>query len=267
VSRLNDEHGYTLAELLIVVAILGMVAAAIFGVSYVSQQTYTRAASLEDAQLGVRAGLDRMANELRLAGAYWTGATDAGDAITAGSATGITFRGDIDADSVSGTTETTVTTATSATTTLVVSGTASAFNTYTSSSLNDYAYIAEGAVREVRQVSAVVSATSTITLATSLKNTYTTAAMVRSVETVTYSFDSSAGTITRTLGGNSAETIVDNVTSFSLSYYDASGNSLGSSPTLSLIREIGISITTRGSDGKSTRTMASRVKPRSLSLE
>lgn len=263
-SRLNGERGYTLAELLIVVAILGMVAAAIFGVSHVSQQTYTRAAALEDAQLGARAGLDRMASELRMAGAYWTNATDAGNAITAASATSITFRGDINADSASGTTETTVTTATSGTTELVVSGTASAFNTYSSSSGNDYAHIAEGVIREVRQVSSVSG--STITLATSLKNTYTTAATVRSVETVTYSYDSSASTLTRTLGGDSADTIVDNVTGLTLTYYNSSGTDLGSSPTLSSIREIGISITTRGSDGESTRTMASRVKPRSLAF-
>ena len=81
-ETISGEDGFTLTELLIVIAILGMVAAAVVGVSQVSQQTYTRAASLEDAQLGARAGLDRMATELRLIGAYWSGATDATDAIT-----------------------------------------------------------------------------------------------------------------------------------------------------------------------------------------
>lgn len=263
-ARAGRQDGFTLIELLVVVAILAMVAAALLGVYQISQQTYTRASSLEDAQLGARAGLDRMASEFRLIGSYWSGAVDAGNAITAASSTSITFRGDIDTDSVSSGTETTVTTAVANTNTLVISGTASAFNTYSTSSLNDYVHIADGIIREVKQVSAVAS--STITLATALRYTYSTAATVRSVETVTYSYDSGAGTLTRTLGGGTAEPIVDNATGLTLTYYDANGNSLGSSPSLSSIYEIGISITTKGSDG-SRRTMTSRVRPRSLSFQ
>lgn len=69
----GSQPGYTLVELLVTMAILGLVASAVAGVYQVSQQTYTRASSLEAAQVGARAGLDRMANELRLIGSYWLG--------------------------------------------------------------------------------------------------------------------------------------------------------------------------------------------------
>lgn len=53
--RFTKTEGYTLVELLIVVAIVGMVAGAIVGVYQVSQNIYVRATALEAAQLGARA--------------------------------------------------------------------------------------------------------------------------------------------------------------------------------------------------------------------
>lgn len=101
--RYTKAEGYTLVELLIVMAIVGMVAAAILGVYQVSQDIYIRATALEDAQLGARAGLDRMASELRLIGSYWVGAPCGlpnCPAITAATATSITFLADVDADTL-----------------------------------------------------------------------------------------------------------------------------------------------------------------------
>jgi len=99
-ARFTREDGFSLPELLIVTAIVGMVAAAIFGVYQVSQQIYIRSTSLEDAQLGARSGLDRMATELRLAGAYLSSALGAPAAIDAATADSITFRGDVNADTL-----------------------------------------------------------------------------------------------------------------------------------------------------------------------
>jgi prepilin-type N-terminal cleavage/methylation domain-containing protein len=256
-TRRIGEAGFTLAELLIVTFILGLVMAAILSVYQVSQQTYTRASSLEGAQLGARTGLDRMATELRLIGSYWTGATNAGTAITAATSTSITFMGDVNGNTVSGGAETTVAAGTTATgTTVQVSGTASGF------AVNDYLHIADGVLREVRQITA--HAGTTITLGAALTTTYPAGSLVRSVESVTYTFDSPAKTLTRTVGGGAAEIIVDNVTGLTLTYFDANGNDQGGAPNLALIREIQISLTTQGSDG-SRRTMSSRVKPRNLS--
>lgn len=266
-TRWTGEDGFSLTELLVVIVILAMVAAAVFGVYQVSQAIYTRQASLEEAQLGARAGLDRMASELRLIGAYVSGATGAPAAISAATATSITFLADIDADTVASGTETTSTGTTNPGSTVVVSANASAFNTYTDTTKNDYLYIGNGVFREVRRISSVNTTTSTITLATgqALTSTYPAGSIVRSVETVTYTYNDASGspanTITRTLGGNSAETIVENVTALTLTYYDSTGTVTA---VVASILGIKISVTTKGSDG-SSRTMTSRVKLRNLS--
>lgn len=247
-----------------VTAILGMVAAAVVGVYRFSLETYTRAASLEDAQVGARAGLDRMATELRLIGAYWSGAGGAGAAITAASATTITFMSDVNGDTVSSGAETTVAAGTTATgTTVQVSGSASAaadaFDVYSSSALNDYVYVADGAIREVKQISGISG--TTLTLASALATYYPAGSIVRSVETVTYNYDGSAQTLTRSVGGSGAQTIIDNVTGLTLTYFQADG--VTTATGTADIREIQISLTTEGSDG-SSRIMTSRVRPRNL---
>ena len=265
-SRVAGDRGYTLVELLVVVAILGLVAAAIGGVYQVSVQAYTRSSSLEDAQVGARAGLERMVTELRLIGAFWTGATGAGTAITTATSTSITFMADVNGDTVISGAETTTTAAIASDSTTVVvnasaTNVASSFNVYQTATLNDYLYIADGATREVSRVSGVSG--STLTLATALYYSYTVGSLVRSVETVTYNFDAATGSLTRSVGGSGASTIVDNVTGLTLTYFDATGTLLSAPVTLASIREIQVSLTTQGSDG-SRRTLASRVRRRDL---
>lgn len=263
-TRSVGQRGFTLTELLVVMAILGMVIAAIVGVYQVALQTHTTATSLEDAQLGARAGVERMASELRLIGAYWTGATGAGSAITAATTTSITFIADVNADTVNNATETSVISNPSSTT-VGVSGSATevqdAFDVYSNPALNDYLYIANGGQREVKQISGV--ATTTLTLGTALTNTYPAGSLARSVEIVTYNYDSSAQNLTRSVGGSGATSIVENVSGLTLTYFDASGNVLTAPPTLTQVREIQISLTTQGSDG-SQRIMTSRARPRNL---
>jgi hypothetical protein len=77
---------------------------------------------------------------------------------------------------------------------------------------------------------------------------------------VTYEFDPGTGRLTRRLGGAAPEVLVDNVTDFTLTYFDAGG-----APTTVTeeIREIQVSLTTRGTNG-SPHTMMTRVKPWSL---
>lgn len=259
-NRLKAEEGYSLAELVIAMAVTSMLFAAVWLVFDTSQKGYTRAAALEDAQAGARSGLDRMLSELRLAGGYWVGVIGGGNGITAAAETSITFVADVDADTVSAGVETTLKSDASADVTLDVSGVPTAFNTYTDTSLNDYAYVANGAAREVRQVSKVSG--STITLASALTSTYSKDSIVRSVETVTFGLDTKTNSITRKLGGGTAETLVDNVSALKLTYYDGS-NPPVTTTDLSQIREIAITLTTKGSDG-SLRTLTSRVRPRNL---
>lgn len=273
--RHTKAEGYTLIELLIVIAIVGMVAAGIVGVYQVSQGIYTRSTALEDAQLGARAGLDRMASELRLIGSFWVGASGAGNAITAATPTSITFMANVDDSSVINGAEATVSstvTGTSVPLSISATATADAFKIYANPALNDYIYIANGGTREVKRITAING--STLTLApppeTPLSSAYPVGSLVRDVKIITYTRNAVATStcqpltcLTRSQGGSGADPVVDNVVGLTFTYFDTVGGALGTNPTASAIREIQMSLTTQGADG-SRRTMMSRVKPRNL---
>lgn len=256
-ARSAGEKGFTLAELLVALAIFGMVCAAIFGIYLATMQSYTRAVSLQDAQVGARYGLDRMATELRLAGSYWTGPLGGGAGLTAANATSVSFRGDIDGDTVNGNVETTSVGTTNPGLTVSVTGTAA--QVAAAFGANESLYIADGAGREVRAITSV--AATIITLAPALVNTYSAGSIVRSVESVTYAFDAAAQTLTRSVGGGAADPIVGNVTGLALTYVDTSGNVLNQPVNAALVEEIEITLTTQGNDG-SARIMTSRVRLR-----
>ncbi|MDD5558820.1 prepilin-type N-terminal cleavage/methylation domain-containing protein [Candidatus Methylomirabilis sp.] len=262
-KRVPETEGYSLVELLIVLAIAGLIGGAILGVYQVSQGIYTRATALEDAQLGARAGLDRMANELRLIGSYWVGANGAGNAITAASPASITFMANVDDSSVINGVEATATAFTANTVSLSLSATATAdaFKIYAdpNSGLNDYIYIADGGTRDVRQITGIGG--STLTIASPLSSAYPVGSLVRDVKTITYTRNAGANTLTRRQGGANADTIIDNVTNLTFTYFSADG--VTQTADAALIREIRIDLTVQSPDG-SARRMTTRVKPRSL---
>lgn len=260
---MKRDGGYSLAEALVVTAVVGLMAAALFGVYEVSERAYRRASSLEDAQRGARAGLDRMATELRLIGVYWTGAAGAGPAIVDAAPARITFMADVKADTVRGGQETTTAArADAGTTALLVSSTArqtaEAFNVYRDRALNDFVYVARGATREVRPLAAVVG--STLALAAPLAHAYPAGSLVRSVERVTYAFDPATESLTRSVGGSGAQTIVDRVTDLTLTYLDGQHPPAATTDP-ARIREIRISLTTRG-PAEGLRTVTSSVRLR-----
>ncbi len=290
--RFTKIEGYTLVELLIVVAIVGMVAGAIVGVYQVSQSIYVRATALEAAQLGVRAGLDRMANELRLIGSFWVGANGAGNAITAATSTSITFMASVDDRSMVGNplaqapeaTASPATTLTSVPLSLTATTINEAFKCYGNPALNDYIYIADGGTRDVRQIATINGNSTcnnindrTITLTSNLSSIYPAGSLVRDVKIITYARNAADKTLTRSQGGSGADAIVDNVTGLTFIYYDTTGSRLppgqdqnpppcpvpGPNPDPSLIREIRVDLKVQGADG-SARCMTTRVKPRSL---
>ena len=135
-ATLRGQGGYTLVELLITSAVLGMVVTGVTVVYQASLAQVNHASSQQEAQAGARMALDRVASDLKQMGLCWSDVQGAGDAVTVATPTTITFRGDIDADTVSGSAETTLTVASTATT-LDVSGNAGAFNVYGTAALND----------------------------------------------------------------------------------------------------------------------------------
>lgn len=273
-KRFASTQGYSLVELLIVMAIVGVIAGSILTVYQVSQGIYIRATALEDAQLGARAGLDRMANELRLIGSYWVGATDAGNAITAATPTSITFMANVDDHSMAGNPPTQapeatvcsgcIANGTSVPLSLTTTATTDAFKVYADTTLNDYIYIANGARREVKRIESINSNTLTLPTASPLRwSPYPAGSLVRDVKRITYARNAANNTLTRTQGGSNADTIVDNVLGLAFTYFDTTGAALGANPTVALIREIQIALTVQGTDG-SQRLMTTRVRPRNL---
>ena len=64
----SDQRGWSLAELLVVVAVLGMVMAGVFTLLVSTVQSYSYGAARVEAQQAARFGLERMVRELREAG-------------------------------------------------------------------------------------------------------------------------------------------------------------------------------------------------------
>lgn len=270
----TGRSGFSLVELLITVALVGLMVSAVAGVYQISQESYARVSSLEAAQLGARAGVDRMANELRLIGSYWVGASCVEtncNAITAASSNSITFRANVDDFSIIGGAEARVrdgSTATGATVPLNIAATAinNAFKCYSKSTLNDYIYIANGGTREVRRIATITnnptcnnSSDRTITLASGLGSPYPAGSLVRDVKTITYVLNGT--TLTRSQGGSGADPFINNVSGLTFTYFRFDGATTTTDPAL--IREIHIDLTVLGPDG-SPRRMITRVKPRNL---
>lgn len=252
--------GYSLVELLVALAIAGLIGGAILGVYRVSQDTYIRASSLEAAQDGARAGLDRMANELRLIGSFLFGANGAPQPITAASSTSLTFMADVDAETLNAAgNEITLTAAagdgTNAITVNRITG-RSGGNAFI---VGEWVYVANSGTRDVRQISSIIG--NTLTLAANLSTTYPIGSLVRDVKTITYTRNAGANTLTRTQGGGGAQPIVDNVTGLTFTYFLSDG--VTQTATAALIREIRIDLTVQSPDG-SARRMTTRVKPRNL---
>ena len=257
VSRLRGEGGYTLTELLVVCAIFGMIAGASLGLYRVAQQTYTTSYSLVEAQSEARAAIDRMVADLRLAGSFVKGATNAPASVTSASSTAITFLADIDGDTLASGAEAT---ASSASGTSVTVSSATGFS---ATANEEYLYIGSGITREVRLISSISG--TTLTLSASLtgdfssSNCASSACIVRSVESIAWTY--SSGTLTRQVGSTTAETITSNISSFALTYYDSSNNT---TTTAASIRRIKVNLTV--GSGSTKRTMEVEVLPVSLGL-
>jgi len=107
VAVFRDEGGFTLAEMLVVCALLGTVMAGVLSLLMVGQQSATATANKVDAQSNARMGIDRLIEEIREAGYLPAGPTCPGapatpcppynyafSAISAQNATALTIQND-----------------------------------------------------------------------------------------------------------------------------------------------------------------------------
>src|SRR5262249_58097447 len=100
-EALQSERGFTLAELLVACAIIALVMAGLLVSLQAGQEAYLRGSNEVEATQSVRVAIERMAQELRVAGFCPTCTTAPPfTAITAQSATGFTIHNDCDGDGV-----------------------------------------------------------------------------------------------------------------------------------------------------------------------
>jgi prepilin-type N-terminal cleavage/methylation domain-containing protein len=110
-TAIRDQQGFSMTELLVVCALLGIVMAGVLSLLMVGQQSATTTSNKVDAQANARVGIERMIEEIREAGYLPAGPTCPGapatpcppfnyafPAITNQSATGLTIQNDWNAD-------------------------------------------------------------------------------------------------------------------------------------------------------------------------
>jgi hypothetical protein len=253
------ERGYSLNELLIACAAVGLVMAAVVGLSLTGSIVALSGQNKTEAQQGAR-GTFLMEEDLRLAGYGYPANTTTNPVFTAASATAVTFWADLSNAS------TTLTAA-------VAAGTSSlSVESGVGLASGDPVYVNGGnagsANQGVWEHTTVSSATgTTVSVAANLVNSYPAGAQVGAAKQITYSWDG-VGTVSRN-GGSGALPVVTGVTAFSLSYYDATETLIPAaslSASLPTIRRVAISMTVESTaaQNRGTFTLNSSVRPRNL---
>ena len=117
---LGNQRGFSLTELLVVTAVLGLIMTAVFLVQQKGQQAYTMGSNRIEAQQNARVALDLMTSELRPALAL----------VALGSATNLTFRDQSDTQVQYQLSGTTLNRISGGTTTPIIGGVQSLLMTY-----------------------------------------------------------------------------------------------------------------------------------------
>lgn len=263
--RFKAEAGFSLTELLVVVAVLGIVLTAVLGILQVTQRATLFASAGEDAQVTARAALNQLATDQRLIN---RGRPTSPGAIIAASATSITFLSDIDNDTqdAAGNDATLTAPANIGATTVLVSSA-------TGFSVGELLSIADGPIAETQPITAIAG--TALTLGAGLTASYPVGSIVRSVETVTYAWDPATRALCRNVGGPCVApfpnnlVIATNITGFQLTYFNSAGAVIPNPTTQAArdaIREVRIQLTSLAQSGDQTvsRIMAVTVRPRNF---
>jgi len=246
------EQGYSLVELLVVCAVLGLVMGGVLTLYMTGSTVALTGQNKTEAQQGARGTL-LMEEDLRQAGYGFPANTIANPVFSAASATSVTFWADL----------------TNTSTTLSAAA-ASGDSTLTVTTGAGFAspnviYLINGGVWETATVASATA--TTITLTSGLTNAYPPGAQVGLPRPITYSWDG-VGTLSRN-GGAGAQAVVTGVTAFQVSYYDATETLIPAASltaNLANIRRVVISMTVQSAaaQNRSTFTLNAAVRPRNL---
>lgn len=277
----RDQRGYTLTELLITVAILGLVMAAVLAVQMTSNTMFLRGENQAEAQQGARAAM-LMEEDLRMAG---YGCPDNGcptppplgnqQKITAASATAITFW----ADTLNASTTLAAAVGAGATTLPVTDASGIAVNDRIylfpcRSDLPPCNTTPPPPNWETRVVTAIAGTNLTVA---ALTNAYPQGALVGRPRQITYSF--ADGTLSKNAGdGNGLQILATGMQSLAFAFYNASNAVISSDPLLpagvtltatqlASVGRIKIQTTTQSTTsaaGPTTYTINTNVRPRNL---
>jgi len=93
---MSNNKGFTLVELMITLAMTGIILAAVYATYIIQKKTYTAQDQVVEMQQNIRAAMYSMIREIRMAG--YDPSTKAGATITAASVSGISFTIDLNED-------------------------------------------------------------------------------------------------------------------------------------------------------------------------
>ena len=242
----GNDRGFTLTELLVAMALMGIVMLATVALYVNSNALFMTETNQAEAQQGGRVIL-LLQEELRMIG---TGVPATQAKITAASASGITFVGDTRGAS------------TLLTAAVAVGNTSFNVNDASGILVGDTINLINGA--SFQSFTVTVVSGNTITVGTAATGTYPVGAQVGVPRTIQYSWTSGTQTLSRNAGdGNGLTTLATSVQNFQLSYFDASN---ASTTVPANIRRIAITMTTKSTATTSagTFTINSDVRPRNL---
>jgi prepilin-type N-terminal cleavage/methylation domain-containing protein len=242
----RDDHGFTLSELLVAMALMGIVMLAIVALYVNSNALFMTETNRAEAQQGARVTL-MIQEDLRMIG---TGVPATQAKITAATATTITFVGDTRG-------------ASSLLTAAVAAGdTTFSVSDTTGIQIGDSINLVNGATWQNFTVTGV-SAT-TITVGTPSTGAYPIGAQVGAPRTIAYQWNAGTETLSRDAGdGNGLLPLATGVQNFQLSYFDATDSATA---VLANIRRIAITITTHSTASADAGyfTINSDARPRNL---
>ena len=255
----RGERGYSLAELLVVCAILGLVMAGVLGLYMTGTTVALSGQNKTEAQQGARGTLS-MEEDLRLAGYGYPANASATPVFSAASTTSVTFYADLSNAS------TTLTAAVaSGGNVLPVTSAAGLASPYVIYIIGGTSGSSNSGVWESATISSVSG--SNVTVTAGVNNSYPAGAMVGYAKAITYSWDG-VSTLSRN-SGSGAQTVATGVTAFALSYYDSTETVIAPAnltANLANIKRVVISMTVQSTaaQNRGTFTLNASVRPRNL---